>query len=73
LIRLFLKITFLTFLCLFLARSSWAQQDGFSQSENGKFLAPAQEIALEEDQSPACEQAVAVEEEEPDGREHKIP
>ena len=73
LIRLFLKISFLTFLCFFLASSSWAQQDGFSQSENDKFLTPEQEIALEEEQSLAREQKVAIEEEEPATREHKIP
>ena len=87
LIRLFLKIFFLTFLCFFLASSSWAQQDGFSQSQNDKSLAPEQkissegeesltpeqEIALEEEQSLTREQKVATEEEEPATREHKIP
>jgi uncharacterized protein YfiM (DUF2279 family) len=73
LIRLFLKIFFLTFLCFFLASSSWAQQDGFSQSENDKSLTPEQEIALEEEQSLTREQKVATEEEEPAIREHKIP
>ena len=87
LIRLFLKIFFLTFLCFFLASSSWAQQDGFSQSQNDKSLTPEQkissegkesltpeqEIALEEEQSLTHEQKVATEEEEPATREHKIP
>jgi hypothetical protein len=87
LIRLFLKIFFLTFLCFFLASSSWAQQDGFSQSQNDKSLTPEQEIssggeesltpeqeiALEEEQSLTREQKVATEEEEPATREHKIP
>jgi len=87
LIGLFLKIFFLTFLCFFLASSSWAQQDGFSQSQNDKSLTPEQkissegkesltpeqEIALEEEQSLTHEQKVATEEEEPATREHKIP
>lgn len=87
LIRLFLKIFFLTFLCFFLASSSWAQQDGLSQSQNDRSLTPEQkissegeesltpeqEIALEEEQSLTREQKVATEEEEPATREHKIP
>ena len=71
--RFSLKIFFLTFLCFFLTSSSWAQQDGFSQSENDKSLTPEQEIALEEEQSLTREQKVATEEEEPATREHKIP
>jgi hypothetical protein len=70
---LFLKISFLPFLCFFLAGSSWAQQVGFSQSENDKFFTPEQEIALEEDQSLAREQKGAIEEEELATRKHKIP
>jgi len=67
-----LKISFLTFLCFFLAGSSWAQHVGFSQSENDKFPAPAQEIAFEDEQSLAREQKLATEEEEPATRDHKI-
>ena len=73
LIRLFLKISFLTFLCFFLASSSWAQQDGFSQSENDKFLTPEQKIASEEEQSLTPEQKIAIEEEESATSEQKIP
>jgi uncharacterized protein YfiM (DUF2279 family) len=73
LIRFFLKTSLLTFLCFFLAGSSWAQQDGFSQPENDKFLAPEKEIAFGEEQSVAREQKVAIEEEEAATREHKIP
>ena len=47
LIRLFLKIIFLTFLCFFLTSSSWAQPDGFSQSENDEVLIPEQMIPSE--------------------------
>jgi hypothetical protein len=68
-----LKISFLTFLCLFLAGYSWARHVGFCQSENDKFFTPEQEIALEEDQSLACEHKLSIEEEEPATREHKIP
>ena len=50
---LFLKMTFLTLLCLFLAGSSWAQQDEVPQSGNDEFLTPEQEIALEEEHSVA--------------------
>jgi hypothetical protein len=73
LIRLFYRISFLTFLCFFLASSSWAQQDEFSQSENIKFLTPEQEITLEEEHSLAREPKVATEEEEPATPEPKIP
>jgi len=72
LIRLFLETALLAFLCFFLASPSWAQQDGFSQSENDKFLTPEQD-ALEEEHSLAREPKVAIEEEEPATREHKIP
>ena len=73
LIRLILKISFLTFLCFFLAGSSWAQQEGFSQSENGKLITAEQEIGLEEEHSDAREPKVAMEEEEPATCEYKIP
>jgi hypothetical protein len=73
LIRLFLKISLLTFLCFFLASSSGAQQAGFSHSENDKFLTPEQEIALEEEPSLAREQKTTREEKKPSTREHKIP
>ena len=71
--RLFLDIAFLSFLCLFLASSSWAQQGGFSQSGNDKFLTPQQEIALEEEHSDAREPKGAIDEEEPATCEFKIP
>jgi hypothetical protein len=72
LIRLFLKTAVLTFLCIFLASPSWAQQDGFSQSENDKFLTPEQD-ALEEEHSLAREPKIAIEEEAPAALEYKIP
>ena len=71
--RLFLKIFFLAFLCLFPASSSWAQQVWFSQSQNDKFLTPEQEIGLEEEHSDAREPKGAIDEEEPATCEFKIP
>ncbi len=68
---LFLKMTFLTLLCLFLAGSSWAQQDEVPQSGNEEFLTPEQEIALEEEHSVASEPTNAIEEKEPAARDHE--
>jgi uncharacterized protein YfiM (DUF2279 family) len=66
-------MTFLTLLCLFLAGSSWAQQDEGPQSGNEEFLTPEQEIALEEEHSVAHEPTNAIEEKEPAAREHEVP
>jgi hypothetical protein len=63
-IRFSLKIFFIAFLCFLLARSSWAQTDGFSQSENDQFLIPEQMIPSEEKESLSPEQKIASEEKE---------
>jgi len=73
LIRLFLKIIFLTFLCFFLTSSSWAQPDGFSQSENDEVLIPEQMIPSEGKECLTPEQKIASEEEESLTSERKIP
>jgi len=49
--RFSLKLFSLATLCFCLASSSWAQQDGLSQSEDDKFLVPEQKIASEEGES----------------------
>jgi hypothetical protein len=59
-----LKIFFITFLCFLLVSSSWAQPDGFSQSENDKFLIPEQMTPSEEKEGVTPEQKIAPEEEE---------
>jgi len=66
-------MTFLTLLCLFLAGSSWAQQDEFSQSGNDGFLTSEQETALGEEHSVASEPTNAIEKKEPAAREHEVP
>jgi hypothetical protein len=43
-IRFSLKLFFLATLCFCLATSSWAQPDGFSQSENDKSLISEQKV-----------------------------
>ena len=73
LIRLFLKIIFLTFLCFFLTSSSWAQPDGFSQSEDDEVLIPEQMIPSEGKECLTPEQKIASEEEESLTSKQKIP
>jgi len=55
-IRLFLKIFLLTFLCFFLASSSWAQQEGPSQAEKEELPTLAHETQSEEEEVPSWEQ-----------------
>jgi VanZ family protein len=47
-IRFFLRLFFLTTLCFCLASSSWAQSDGFSQSEDDQLLIPEKMTPSEE-------------------------
>ena len=63
-IRFSLKIFFIAFPCFLLASSSWAQPEGFSQSENEQFLIPDQMTPLGEKESLTPEQKTASEEEE---------
>ena len=63
LIKFSLKLFFLATLCLCLASPSWAQPDGFSQSENDKFLIPEQMTPSEEKECFPPEQKTASEEE----------
>jgi len=72
LIRFSLKPFFLAALCFCLASSSWAQPDGFSQSEDEKFLIPEQMPPSEEKECFPPEQKTASEEEEPPTSERKI-
>jgi hypothetical protein len=63
-IRFSLRLFFLATLCFCLASSSWAQADGFSQSEDDQFLIPEQMTPSEEKESLTPEQKIASEEEE---------
>ena len=59
-----LQLFFLATLCFCLASSSWAQVDGFSQSEDDRFLVAEQMTPAEEGQCLAPEQKIASHEEE---------
>jgi len=72
LIRFSLKLFFLATLCFCLVSSSWAQPDGFSQSENDKFLIPEQMTPSEGKECLSPEQKIASEEEEFLTSEQKI-
>jgi len=72
-IRFSLKFFFLVTLFFSLASSPWAQLEGFSQSENDKFLIPEQRIAPGEEESLTPEQRIASEEEESLTSGQKIP
>jgi hypothetical protein len=63
-IRFSLQLFFLVTLCFRLASSSWAQADGFSQSEDDRFLVSEQMTPSEEKESLTHEQKTASEEEE---------
>ena len=63
-IRFSLKLFFLATLCFCLATFSWAQQDGFSQSENDRFLIPEQKIASEEEEFLTSERKIPSEKKE---------
>ena len=69
--RFSLQLFFLVTLCFCLASSSWAQADGFSQSEDDRFLVPEQMTPFDEGQCLA-EQKIASEEEELLTPEQKI-
>jgi len=71
-IRFSLKLLFLATLCFCLASPSWAQPDGFSQSEDDQFLIPEQVTPSEEKECFPPEQKTASEEEEPLTFEGKI-
>ena len=72
-IRFSLKLFFLATLCLCLASPSWAQPDGFSQSENDEFLIPVQITPSAGKECLTPVQKIALEEEEPLTSERKIP
>jgi uncharacterized protein YfiM (DUF2279 family) len=73
LIRFSLKIFILVTLFFCLASSSWAQPDGFSQSENDDVLIPEQIIPSEKEKVLTPGQKIALEEEESLTSEQKIP
>jgi hypothetical protein len=58
------KLFFLTTLCLCLASSSWAQQDGHSELENDTFLASEEKIPSENDTFLTPEQKILSEKRE---------
>jgi hypothetical protein len=72
-IRFSLKLFFLVTLFFCLASSSWAQPDGFSQSENDDVLIPEQMIPLEKEKVLTPGQKIALEEEESLTSGQKIP
>jgi hypothetical protein len=72
-VRFSLKIFFIAFLYFLLASSSWAQPDGFSQSENDEVLIPEQIIPSEKEKVLTPGQKIALEEEESLTSEQKIP
>jgi len=72
-IRFSLRLFFLATLCFCLASSSWAQPDGFSQSENDEVLIPEQMIPSEGKECLTPEQKIASEEEESLSSEQEIP
>jgi hypothetical protein len=72
-IRFPLKLFFLVTLFFCLASSSWAQPDGFSQSENDDVLIPEQIIPSEKEKVLTPGQKIALEEEESLTSEQKIP
>jgi hypothetical protein len=59
-----LRLFFLATLCFCLASPSWAQTDGFSQSEDDQFLVAEQMTPSEEEQCLTPEQKIASEEKE---------
>jgi len=72
-IRFSLKLLFLATLCFCLASPSWAQPDGFSQSEDDQVLIPEQMAPSEGKECLPREQKIATEEEESLTSEQKIP
>jgi hypothetical protein len=62
--RFSLRLFFLITLCFCLASSSWAQPDGFSQSENDEFLIPEQTTPSEGEERLTPKQKTAPEGEE---------
>jgi hypothetical protein len=72
-IRFSLKLFFLVTLFFCLASSSWAQADGFSQSENNDVLIPEQMIPSGKEKVLTPGQKIALEEEESLTSGQKIP